>query len=123
MANEISYRGSLRYSKGDADSFDPGELTATMTGSKALRTRQTVTTTPEALGLGEVSPASAWFICKNLDATNKVLVRPATGAAVCIEVGPGETSGPFRFASTVTAPFVEASAGAGLEFIYLLVSA
>src|ERR1051325_3451648 len=122
MANEIVYRSKLAYSKGDADSFDFGDLTATMAGSKALRARQTVTTTPEALVLGEVAAASAWLVLKNMDATNKVLVRPATGAAVCIEVQPGETSGPFRFASTWTAPFVEASA-ATVDFIYFLVQA
>ena len=122
MANEITYRGYLKYAKGDADAFDEGEKLATMTGTKALRGRQTVTTTPEALILGEVSPASAWLMVKNQDATNKVLIRPATGAAVCIEVGPGETSGPFRFASTVTAPFVESSAGS-VDFTFLLVSA
>ena len=122
MALEITYRGKLAYSKGDADSFDFGDLTATMTGSKALRTRQTVTTTPEALGLGEVSPASAWFICKNLDATNNLLVRPATGVVPLTEVRPGEVSGPYRFASTVTAPFVESSAGS-VDFTFLLVSA
>lgn len=122
MANEITYRGLLRYSKGDSDSFDLGEQTANMAGTKALRGRQTVTTTPEALVLGEVSAASAWLMVKNLDATNKVLIRPATGAAVFAEVQPGETSGPFRFASTVTAPFVESSAGS-VDFIFLLVSA
>lgn len=122
MANEITYRGKLAYSKGDSSLFDFGDLTATMTGSKALRGRQTVTTTPEALGLGEVTAAGAWFICKNLDATNNVLVRPGTGVAPLVEVRPGETSGPFRFASTVTAPFVEASASS-VDFIFLLVSA
>ncbi len=122
MPNEVTYRGLLRYSKGDADAFDFGELTANMAGTKALRGRQTVTTTPEALGLGEVSAAGAWFACKNMDATNNLLVRPATGVVPLVEVRPGETSGPFRFASTVTAPFVESSAGS-VDFVFLLVSA
>lgn len=122
MANEITYHGKLAYAKGDADSFDVGELTATMTGSKALRGRQTVTTTPEALGLGEVSAAGAWFICKNMDSTNKLLVSGGTGEPAFAEVRPGETSGPYRFDSSVTAPFVASSAGS-LEFIYLVVSA
>lgn len=122
MANEITYRSKLAYAKGDSNLFDFGDLTATMAGTKALRGRQTASTTPEALGLGEVTAAGAWFVCKNLDATNKLLVRTGTGVAPLIEVQPGETSGPFRFASTVTAPFVEASA-ATADFIYLLVSA
>lgn len=122
MANEITYHGKLAFDKDDADKFDFGELTATMAGTKALRGRQTCSTTPEALGLGEVSAAGAWFICRNRDATNKLLIRPGTGLDPLIEVRAGEVSGPFRFASTVTAPFAEASA-ATVEFTYLLVSA
>lgn len=122
MANEITFRGKLAYSKGDADSFDFGDLTATMTGTKALRGRQTVTTTPEALVLGEVTAAGAWFICKNLDGTNNVLVAAGTGEDPFAKVLPGETCGPFRFDSSVTAPFVKSSASS-VDFIYLLVSA
>jgi hypothetical protein len=122
MANEITYRGQLAYAKDDADAFDLGALTATMAGTKALRGRQTCSTTEEALILGEVSAGSAWVILSNRDATNKLLVAPAAGATYLIEVQPGETAGPFRFLSTVAAPVVKASA-ATVEFIYLLVSA
>lgn len=121
MANEITYRGKLAYSKGDADSFDFGDLTATMTGSKALRGRQTVTTTPEALVRGEVAAANAWFICKNVDNTNTLVIASGVGAPALIAVLPGETAGPFRFESS-TVPQVAAAAGS-LDFIYLLVSA
>ena len=122
MANEILYRGKLAYAKDDSDAFDVGELTATMTGTKALRGRQTCGTSEEALGLGEVAPGSAWFICRNRDVTNKLLIAPAAGAAFLLEVQPGETAGPFRFLSTVTAPVVKASAST-VDFTYLLVSA
>jgi hypothetical protein len=122
MAGEITYRGKLAYLKGDSSLFDFGDLTATMTGSKALRGRQTVTTVAEALILGEVVAGLAWFICKNLDATNKLQIAPGAGQAVLIEVPPGETSGPFRFNLAAVAPFVSSSAGS-VDFIYLLVSA
>lgn len=122
MANEITYRSQLAYNKDDADAFDVGELTATMAGTKALRGRQTCGTVEEALGLGEVAAGSAWFVCRNRDATNKLLIAPAAGAAYLIEVQPGETAGPFRFLSTVTAPVVKASA-ATVDFTYMLVSA
>lgn len=121
MANEITYHGKLAYSKGDANAFDFGDLTATMTGTKALRGRQTVTVTPEALVLGEVAAGSAWFICKNMDATNKLVIASGVGAPALIEVWPGEVSGPIRFQAT-TAPQVAAVAGT-IDFIYLLVSA
>jgi hypothetical protein len=122
MANEITYRGKLAFLKGDSSLFDFGDLTATMTGSKALRGRQTVTTAEEALILGEVAAGLAWFICKNLDATNTLRIKLAAGAANFVDVPPGEVSGPYRFNALVTAPVVTASA-ATVDFIYLLVSA
>lgn len=122
MANEVTYHGALSYEKDDADRFDFGELTATMAGTKSLRGRQTCGTVEEPLVLGEVPAGSAWVIFRNRDATNKLLVAPAAGAAYLIEVQPGETSGPFRFLSTVAAPVVKSSA-ATVDFLYLLVSA
>jgi len=122
MANEIHYHGKLAFEKDDADTFDVGELTASMAGTKAQRGRQTCGTVEEALVLGEVPAGSAWAIFRNRDATNKLLVAPAAGAAYMIEVQPGETSGPFRFLSTVTAPVVKASA-LTVDFNYMLVSA
>lgn len=122
MANEITIRGLLAFVKGDAAKFDQGEILVTMAGTKWIEGRQTVGTTEEALNLGEVPTGSAWLIIKNRDATNKVLVKPATAGTVLIEVQAGETAGPFRFASTVTAPFVQAVTGA-VDISYLLVSA
>jgi len=122
MAGEITYRGKLAYNKDDADSFDLGDLTANMTGTKAQRGRQTCGTVEEALVLGEVPAGSAWFICRNRDVTNNLLLAPAAGAAYLIEVRPGETAGPFRFLSTVTAPVVKASAST-VDFTFLIVSA
>jgi hypothetical protein len=123
MANEIKARGYVRFTKGtDGDAFDLGEFVATMAGTKSLRARQTVSTSEEALGLGEVASASALVMFKNHDATNKLLIKAAAGAAVLVEVPPGETAGPFRFASTATAPFVQASAST-VDFSYFLVAA
>lgn len=123
MANEITYRGKLAFLKGgDWARFDFGELTANMAGTKAYRGRQTCSTTEEALILGELVAARAWVIFKNMDATNSFFVKATTTGFKVIEVLPGETAGPFRFGSGITAPFVEASA-ATVDFIYLLISA
>ncbi len=122
MANEITIRGLLAFAKGDAAKFDQGEISVSMNGAKWLEARQTVGTTAEALNLGEVSAGSAWLIIVNRDPSNKVLVLPASGGVAMIEVQAGETSGPFRFASTVTAPFVQAVTAA-VDISYLLVSA
>lgn len=122
MAAEITIRGLLSFMKGDAAKFDQGEILVTMAGTKWLEARQTIGTTAEALNLGEVPAGSAWLVIKNRDTTNKVFVLPASGGVALIEVQAGETSGPFRFASTVTAPFVQAVTGP-VDISYLLVSA
>jgi len=122
MANEITARGVLAFAKGDAAKFDEGEILATMTGTKWLEGRQTVGTAEEALILGEVPAGSAWLILRNRDAANKVQIKPASGGVALIEVQAGETAGPFRFASAVTAPFVQAVTAA-VDISYLLVSA
>lgn len=123
MANEITVQGKLRFAKAsDFGAFDLGEISVTQSGAESLRGRQTVTTAEEALVIGEVNPAGAWFICKNMSAAGNLQVRPGTGVTALIEVRPGETSGPFRFTSNVTAPFVISSAGS-VDFIYLLVEA
>lgn len=122
MAAEITIRGLLSFVKGDAAKFDQGEISVSMTGTKWLEGRQSIGTTEEALILGEVPAGSAWLILKNRDATNKVQIKPASGGVVLIEVLAGETAGPFRFASAITAPFVQAVTGA-VDISYLLVSA
>ena len=122
MASEITIRGLLAFSKGDAAKFDQGEILATMTGTKWLEGRQTVGTAEEALILGEVPAGSALILIKNRDASNKVQIKPASGGVVLIEVLAGETSGPFRCAAAVTAPVVQAVT-ARVDISYLLVSA
>lgn len=106
MADEIRLRASLSFAKsGTAASMDTGELTVTMTGTKHLATRQTVGITEEALLLGEVPAASAHYMIWNLDSTNPVDLRPATGGTVTTRIGPGRVAA-GQFGPSVAAPFV-----------------
>lgn len=106
MADEIRLRASLSFAKsGVASSLDSGELSVTMVGTKYLETRQTVGITEEALLLGEVPSASAFYMIVNLDSTNSVDLRPATGGTVTTRIGPGRVA-VGQFGPSVAAPFV-----------------
>lgn len=122
MANEITIRGKLAFAKGASGSFDEGEILVTMAGQETLEGQQSVTTAEEALVIGEVNPAGAWVIFKHRSGAGNLLVRQGTGTASTIEVRPTETSGPFRFPTGTTAPFVLSSSGT-VTFSYLIVEA
>ena len=124
MANEIAMFSSLAFQKGgSSDVFDhPGEVRATMTGTKPLRTRQTIGTSEEALQLGEVSPAGALIRIYNHGPTNFVSIKQGTagaGTGTSIKILAGEF-GIFRFNDAVTAPFAQANvAPVDIEFLLL----
>ena len=51
-----------------------------------------------------------WAMFKNLDPTNYLEIRMATGASNDhIRIPPGKTAGPFWFGSDVTAPYAIAN--------------
>lgn len=109
MASEIILRAALSWAKsGTSGGRDSRDIVVSMAGTKGLETRQTVGTSEEALLLGEVPAASAHFWIRNLDATNTVTLKPATGGAATVSIGPGRVVC-GQFASTVSAPFVQAS--------------
>lgn len=109
MANEAQLRIQLTFAKGGSSVvFDSLLIQSTVAGTKMIHNRQTVGTSEEAIVLGEVAPGGGWFICRNLDATNYVSIKPSTGAAVSAIVMPGEVAA-FRWLSTVTAPFAQAN--------------
>lgn len=108
MANEITLSASLSFAKsGRSAQADSGAIAIDMTGTKSLDTVQTVGTVEEALVLGEVPAASAHYWIKNLDATNPVDLKPATGGAVTTRILPGRVA-LGQFGPSVSAPFVQA---------------
>jgi hypothetical protein len=122
VSDEIRLRHQLSFAKsGRAAAADSGEVSATMTGTKHLATTQTVGTAEEALLLGEVPAANAHYYIENLDATNPVDLKPATGGTVTTRIGPGRvTSG--QFGPSVSAPFVQAITAA-VDIRILLIQA
>ena len=108
MAQEIMLRAALSFAKsGRAVSADSLDIVVDMAGTKGLDTVQTVGTTEEALVLGEVTAASTHYWIKNLDATNPVDLKPATGGTVTTRILPGRVA-MGQFGPSVSAPFVQA---------------
>lgn len=107
MANELTIAASLTFSKSGVQVTFPKTGTSfTVSGTKYSRTVQSVGTSEEALILGDVG-TPGYSLIVNLDATNFVKIRGATGAVDCIKLKPGEFclfrhagSAPFAIADT-----------------------
>jgi hypothetical protein len=123
MANELKVFGSAVFTKGGSSLVIemPAPVSVTITGTQGIKAVQSVGTSEEALILGEVSAAGGWYFIRNLDATNVVTLKPASGGTATTRVNPGEFA-MGRFATTVSAPFVQSNTTAAL-IEYLLVPA
>lgn len=119
MANEITYKVSLFFEKGNIPRTgdSSGDKLATLSGDDYEFRTQLVGTSEEALHVGDVG-TPGMCLMQNLDDTNFVSVRAATGAANTVELKPGEWS-LFRLARTATAPYVIANT-ANVRIRYLL---
>jgi hypothetical protein len=71
------------------------------------------------LNLGDIG-TPGYVMIENLDATNKVRLRPASGAANMIEIPPGTVAGPFKFAAATPYAIAETAA---VKIRYLLIEA
>lgn len=118
MANEITVTASLQFAKGNITALTRSYngVSVTVTGTAYVQNVQTVGTSEEALLIGDVTPG--YVLMKNLDSTNFVSVRHATGGSNCVKLKPGEVS-LFRFASA--APFVIADT-APVQLEYYLIA-
>lgn len=113
MADEIRIRAQLSFSKsGRSAAADSGEITRTMAGSKGFETQQTVGfAAEEPLLLGEVPAANAYYQIENLDATNRVDLKPSAGGDVTTQIAAGSVA-LGQFGPAVAAPQVQANAAA-----------
>lgn len=119
MANEITVSASLRLQLGVLDvSLTKSGLQVNISGSEYTKLVQNVGTSEEQLDFGDVATPGYCFL-RNLDATNYVEIRPATGVADLIRLNAGEIA-LFRFAHDCTAPFAIANTAACRLEIYLI---
>ena len=120
MANELSASVALRFTKGNVDvEFHWLNKLFTVAGTDYTAKTQTIGTSEEALDIGDC--AAGGMICVvNLDPTNYVSIRAATGGTNCVRVNALEGA-LFRFdAAGAAAPFAIANTGA-CQVAYLLV--
>lgn len=120
MAKELTTNGGLSFVKGTTEvRFGRSGVLVDVAGQNYIQNIQSIGTTQEAILLGDVaSPGYAIF--ENLDPTNYVTIRPASGAADMIRLNPGEVAGPFRLAAS--APFAIANTAA-IRLRYLIIEA
>lgn len=81
MANEVTVTGSLEFDGGDqdADSLDFAATLFSVTTKQFIKHVQSILTTETTIDLGALVAPFGWSAWKNLDATNWISLRLATG--------------------------------------------
>lgn len=102
---------------GVSDSLAIPSLQIDMTGTDFKHGTQIIGTSEEAIDLGEVA-AGGFCLLINRDATNYIEVRPNTGVADLIYMGPGEPAF-FRITSDAV-PYAIADTDSCLLEVYIL---
>jgi hypothetical protein len=117
MANELSLSGSASQTKNGATYSQSYTKTVTITGDTPVAAVQSIGTSDETLGLGEIATLG-YMIAKNLDATNYIEIGHTSGTysiklkalEFCI----------FRVGAGMTAIHAKANTGACLLQYLLL---
>ena len=121
MANELTISGSIKFAKGAKSvSLAKSGVQLDVAGDNYIQKTQSIGTSEEAIDLGDITiPGYAFFV--NLDSTNFVSLRDATGADDMIDIPPGGIA-LFKFHAGATAPYAIADTAA-VEIEYLIVEA
>jgi hypothetical protein len=117
MANELSLSVRMRLAKGGLKkSFSSGSLSIDVAGTNVIDNVQNIGTSEEAVLLGEAS-TGGYVIAHNLDATNYVSLRAATGTGNFLRINAGEIA---VFRLEAAAPFAIANTAAcNVRFIVI----
>ena len=120
MANEIEVTARLKINDGTASIMEMAQALTQfdLTGSHYIHNIQLLSTSAEALVLGDVATLG-WSFFKNLDATIIIQIIAASGETPIIALEGGEIA-MFRFDTGITAPFVDAASGTpNLEYLLI----
>lgn len=107
MANELSLSGlTIAFSKTAMPTvnFTAATITPTVSGTQIMDNIQSVGTSEQAVLLGDVATGGYWFV-QNMDPTNFVSIRQATGGTNFIKLLAGEWA-IFRVSASSAAPYV-----------------
>ena len=128
VARELTISLSAAYEDdaGMTAQVDISNLIVTLATARCHHTKQNVGTTQEAINLGDVSSLGV-LVLVNLDPTNYIEVKTATGGTIIAKLFPLVDSGAaglnwccLQVGSGITAPFVIANSGACEMEIFLL---
>jgi hypothetical protein len=129
MANEITLSMSLEFSKTVSGGTVSGKAYKTptqftMTGTDYNWTTQTLSTSEEAITLGEVGSGAdslGWMYAENLSSTSAeiIYIRAATGGTNTVAI-PAGGAVLFKFPAAVTAPYFIAASGTPVVKFLLL---
>lgn len=114
MSGNIAYLDSL----GITDSLAIDDILATLATYKKMKHIQSIGTSEEAIVLGECT-SPGWAIFVNVDPTNFIELRVATGGAKFAKLLPGEFA-LLRLGSGAQAPFAIADTAACLMHYFLV---
>jgi len=109
MSNELTLNCSLEYEDADGMTLS-SEIVAllrTLTTDKAVKFKQSVGTSEEALVLGDIA-TRAWCLLINRDSTNYIEVKTGTSGTVFAKLLAGEFCF-LRLGSGAQSPYVTAN--------------
>jgi hypothetical protein len=120
MANELTTSSALTFQKGKVfASMGKGGVKVDVSGTRFIENVQEIGTIEEALMLGDIA-APGYIMVENLDPTNFVELRAASGVADMIKIPAGSVAGPFMLATAT--PYAIADTAA-CKIRYLLIEA
>jgi hypothetical protein len=112
MANEILLNATLAYDDDvTADSLQVTDKQVTVASTVIARHTQSIATSDTVINLGPVA-TMGFVMLKNLDPTNYIEIKTAAAGTIIGKMFPGETWGPNRIGSGITAPAAIANSGA-----------
>ena len=115
MANELQYSAAFSFQKGNLQEMKAAlvNLVSTISGNTPYHNAPSIGfAAEEALALGDVTAAKAFFLFWNTDDTNYVEIRSATGAGNDILYIPPKGVAMGFFGTDITAPFALANTAA-----------
>lgn len=120
MAGELVVNDSLQFTKGNVLAVTRVTVNnaVNVAGTNYQEGTQSFTTAPAAFNLGGVVTVGYMWV-KNLDATNQLFIRSASGAADTIQLNPGESC---QFRSATSTPYGKSSTGT-VAAEYLIIEA
>ncbi len=104
MANELEVSATIKFTKNSIVRLrESGTIQRDVTGANSLEHVQTIGTSEEAITLGDITVGGYAFF-KNLDSTNYIELRQATGASDFCRLLAGDVA-LFRISPDMTAPY------------------